>query len=274
KDIQVKQSSVTGLPRLEVKHKWGKTNIYIPPDSQVARSPRLTQLTSPTLTIVHVQIPTVASRYDAKLKEVVRDKDNITAESWLNLAEWSLQHGLVDKVAKHSADAEKADPKNPIVLACKRVEAAMNRSVADADALKALQDRLGSYKVKSSKHYTLLYDCREDALADSRLKRLEDTYHNFYYWFALKGKELQVPGKRLLAVLVDEPEPSDTLHKRVYDEAPPTTEGFSPRGENGAFFCAKRLDEPYQGLTQATKSLWSTFSRKQLLEGKGWNQAS
>ena len=75
----------------------------------------------------------------------------------------------------------------------------------------------------------------------SRLDRLEKNYQQFHYWFALRGKVLPVPKKKLLTVLLDSP----TEFRRQYeafDSSPVVTDGFYAPRENIVFFSGNRLD--------------------------------
>jgi hypothetical protein len=109
----------------------------------------------------------------------------------------------------------------------------------------------------------------EPAEVGEYIKCLEDNYRGFYYWFALKGKALPVPDRRLVAVLVNRPDEFRSW-RHVFDESPLGSDGFYARRENVAVFSSERLDEAYDLLTKVTNPLWqSGWNREELLEAKG-----
>src|SRR5262249_26435769 len=154
------------------------------------------------------------------------------AEKLLELAEWAVSHGLLDKVSKVIEELAQIDAKHPSVVAYQKIEAAMNKPVSRDDAAVSWRERLGEYKIKNSKHYTLLYDVSEEAQADLRLKHLEQNYRGFFTWFALRGRALPVPESRLVAVLVESPEAFEHQYKDIFDAPPKEDDGFFDRREN------------------------------------------
>src|SRR5207248_559484 len=115
---------------------------------------------------------------------------------------------------------------------------------------------LGEYKIKDSKHYLLIYDVPSAERAQRWLNRMETTYKAFFYWFALQGQALEVPDRRLVAVLVDDPEAFEHQHKEVFDSLPMIADGFFARRDNLAVFSATRLDEAYEALDKTVTSYW------------------
>src|SRR5262249_46060577 len=148
------------------------------------------------ITLQYYKAPTVEDRYKSKHNELVREKEKPRADRWLELAEWCLQHGKTDEVPKIVTEAAKMDDKNAAVVAFKKTKAAMDKALPQEDNSLTWKERLGNYKIKQSAHYTLLYDAPSEAVADRWLRRMEETYDNFFYWWALKGKALRVPQQR------------------------------------------------------------------------------
>lgn len=258
------------LNRYQIKHHWGKTTLHVPQDAVQTDTPQLKETRSRDVSISWYVMDTVAQQFAKRKNDMVTRKEPPDANQWLDQAEWALRHGLYTEVPKLVAEAAKKDPKNEIVVAFQKLDAAMKKPLPAEDGSGPLLERLGNYKTRQSAHYTLLYDVQGDTIADKRLKRMEDTYHAFFYWFALKGKALRVPERRLLAVLVDSKEAYEKLHKHVYDDVEAVADGFHAKRENVSFYCAKRLDDQYDGLSTVTKSFFNTWDRNALLQGKGF----
>src|SRR5262249_19856941 len=153
-------------------------------------------------------------------KKRILQKENPPAESWLELAEWALAHGKLDEVPKMVETAAKANPQHPAVVAFRKMQTAMAKELPREDDSAIWKERLGNFQIKQSPHYTLLYDVQVPAVADSWLRRMEDTYTGFVYWFALKGKTLKMPERRLLSVLISEKDAFDVQHKQVFEDVP------------------------------------------------------
>lgn len=222
------------------------------------------------LTIKAVNLPTVARRFKAKKEELDKDK---THEKMLELAEWALEHRLLNETVKTMEDLKAANAEHPAVKAFFKIDADIKKKITKDDGKAAeWRDKLGNYKVKPSEHYSLLYNNAVDAGSpdiDTRLKYLEENYKAFFYWFALKGKVLPVPERRLVAVLVNRPD-EFKIQQEVFDPMPLVTDGFYARRDNLVVFSNERLDEAYDALHKATKDLWSQGWKKDLLvEGKG-----
>jgi hypothetical protein len=187
-----------------------------------------------------------------------------------------LNNGKVDEFPKIMDDLASVDPDDSAVVAYKKVKTDMDRKITKDDpAAYYWQNKLGNYKVKldSDKypHYVLLYpssSAKSDAPeVENRLKRLEENYRAFFYWFALKGKALPVPDQRLVAILVDKPEEYQD-YRKAFDNIVSADDGFYARRENLVFFSATPLDEGYDALDKSMKDLWQgKWKRSALLDG-------
>jgi hypothetical protein len=147
----------------------------------------------------------------------------------------------------------------------------MERGVSQVDGAVAWRSKLGDFKSKNSKHYTLLYDVPTDGQAQSFLDDLERTYQGFFYWFALRGRALPLPDHRLVAVLVDSPDSFQHLRNDIFDDPVTVADGFYSERDNLAVFSAKRLDQGYDALSKICKNIWNLtqLSEEDLLKGKG-----
>ena len=244
-------------------HQWGHTALYDTGDISF-----------------HVyNIPPRDLAYKKK-REVLLGKDGSdkNANNYLDLAKWALTNGKVDEFPNIMDELSKIEEDNPVVAAFKKVKAEIDRKITkdDTRAL-AWQSKLSNYKLKvdaqNYPHYVLLYSPPSSGSVDSqdvlsRMKRLEENYRAFFYWFALKGKVLPVPDFRLVTVLVDSMNEYQDLRK-AFDSVPTADDGFYDRREDLVFLSATPQDEGYDALDKSTKDLWSQgWTRQDLLEGK------
>ena len=239
------------------KHKWGRTGLYDAGDIQYK---------------IFTGIPPRDVAYKARRELLLKDK---TPENYRELAKWVLANGKIDEFPGIMADLGKADPDDPAFVAFKKVKADMDRKITkDNPAAYYWQNKLGNYSVKVDAdkypHYVLLYptNVKSDAPeVENRLKRLEENYRAFFYWFALKGKIRPVPDQRLVAILVDKSEEYQDYHKG-FDNVPTADDGFFARRENLVFFSATPQDEGYEALDKSMKDLWmNKWNRSELLSG-------
>jgi hypothetical protein len=242
--------------RHHITHKWGTT--YLP-----FKGPGF------DYTIIN-NLDTVAKNFELKKKDIKED-DASRADKLLELAQWALAHGLIEKVPEIMADVAKLEPKNPAVVAFQKMQKDMARRPTVDDAAIAWKEKL-SYPAKPSKegHYTLLYEAKiPQKQVDSRLEHLEQNFAGFFYWFALKGRTLPVPTKRLVAVLVKDKEVFDREQKEVFDNIDMVADGFYSRRDNLAVFSAKPIEDGYASLEQITQTnSYKNLSRDDLLRGE------
>jgi hypothetical protein len=225
---------------------------------------------------------TVDQKYKARRDEMLKDTQK-SAASYQDLAKWVLNNGKVNEFPNIMEEWEKIDADSPQVLAYKKIKAAISRPVSKDDpSLEFWRNKLSDYRPKQDSekypHFTLLYSSAKNVLdstdINNRMKRLEDNFKAFYYWFALQGKELPVPDYRLIAVLVDKPSEFE-VYRKVFDNVPLSDDGFYARRENLAFFSATPLDEKYDALDASMKDLWGKgWNKEELLKGKGAPRSS
>jgi hypothetical protein len=269
KHNEIKSNNLLGY--YEIKHPWGKAKVP---------SPGL----DPKITSDAVPVDSVPEQYERKWKELTADGDH-KAEKLIELAQWALAHGITEDIAKteHGAKLDGipkimellagVDPKNPAVIAFKKVEGEMNRPLDRDDPASSWgdRDRLGSFKKYQSKHYTLFSDVPVEKDATRRLEGLEKTYHTLYYWFAVHGRALPVPQHRLVAVLISNPDAFEQKRKDVFDSAMAVDDGFYTRRDNLAVLSATRMDPIYDSLKKVGNSMRTSkgWSYDQLLQGLG-----
>jgi hypothetical protein len=241
-----------------IKHRWGQSYVVYPSEL----IPKF----------VIKKVDTVETQYKAKRRELLKGgKGN--KEDLLQLAEWILKHGVrkqMEEYHKVMDEVAKLAPQDPAVLAYRKVSAAMKaRLTGDEPSAKWLKDRLtqGYETLQSDEgHYTLVTNHGNKEEVKRRLKRLEDTYHTFFYWFALKGVVLQPPRYRLVAVLFSTPSDFTDNHQ-IYYRDPLVSAGFTARRDNVAVFSTKPLDGIYGQLAKVNQEVLGAADRKKLLKG-------
>lgn len=299
KDFRTFIDPETNLLRLHVKHKYGTRrdggrlvgamNLYLDPrsDKVVERSRTREKYETRDLKITLYKIGTVAQRYNNEYRNLLKHKEP-TVQMWLDLADWCLTHGLTDKIPSLIDSAAKIDPKHPIVLTFKRVKTLVEKPLPDHPEALLWRERLGNnYKIAKSSipdpsdpnksldgHYVLVHDSPSTSLegVKRRLDRLEEVFRGFYYWFALRGRVLELPKTKLLAFLVDDRASFEAQHKQVFDSVPMESDGYHVKRDNIAVFSSRRLDEVYEGLLNITKGFATTWDATSLLNGGGFNR--
>jgi hypothetical protein len=230
--------------RTRISHKWGATILY-KQDGLIEYDVK--------------KLPTIAHRYELKRNELLKGQP--TERQLEELSEWALTHGLLDKFVENMKQLEEIAPKSNIAAAFKQVSAAMDQPLTRSDSDEARR-MFNRFKSKQSRHYVLFYDSSsERPEIDSRLRRLEENYQSFFYWFALKGYALTPPNYRLVAVLIEDSKKFKDQEK-AFDSPPLVADGFLARRENLAVFSMVPLEEIYDSMVKATKEAWS----------QGWNQ--
>jgi hypothetical protein len=250
------QSKQTGWAEIR-RHQWGKGFVHLYYDAQ-------------EIDVWSIGLPTVLQRFETERKKIKEGSPD-RAEKLFELAKWALQYGLVDKVPVVMDELAKVDPKYAGVAAFQKLEKDMDRDLKRDDAAVVWKDRLGTFKVAHSKHYTLIHDVPNEARAEEWLKRLEQNYRGFFYWFALHAKPLPLPDRRLVAVLVESPDAFERQHKDIFDGIEMVADGFYDPRENLAVFSASRLDEGYDKLRSIVKVTCESYrwDENDLLQSKG-----
>lgn len=247
KQVNNKLSANWGITYYE--HKWGKGFF-------------LSDL--PWVKITRWRALSPAQRFADKQRELQR-QGKIGIDDWLRLAEWALEHRLLVGFETAMQEAVKLDAKHPRLTAYLQVREALSKppTAEDPAAREVLQYyRSQGYPahVSPGQHYVLFSRLQESDVK-RRLKQLEENYHLFFYWFALKGQALPVPTYQLVAVLPGATEHAarsrdDFLAEQQRWGAPGGVdeEGFTLRRDNVAFLAPQRLDEGYRKLHTVNKS--------------------
>jgi hypothetical protein len=257
KHAEVKENRTTG--RIHIKTKYGETSIPYDPRS---------------VEIHVVKIKTIAEQFvEQRQLRKIKEDDPVPEKERkiLQLAEWALGHGLLDKVPELMAELTAVNSKNPAAVAFQKVQEQMNRKLDRDDAAAVWGERLGEYKPLRSSHYTLYYEGTDDTEAKNHLALLETTYQGFFYWFALNGTALNLPTTRLVAILVKDKQDFINKHEEIFDDYALDNDGIFATRENIALFCATPLEPSYQTLEGLLKEVQKThnWTPEELLKGKG-----
>jgi hypothetical protein len=259
--LELKRKPAPAGTMLGIEHPWGKA--LVPPNLDQVATIRLYPQAS------------VARRFDERKKTLA--KEGKTPEKLLQLAAWALEHGLTRSFLLTMDEVAAEAPDNAIVKAVAKVRQDMRRPVTGDDPAAAalLEDlKRENYRSVPSEqgHYVLYTDLRSGEQNDVEVKRfadrLEATYHNFFYWFAIRGKVLPVPTRRLVAVLVARPADFEAKRQSLNPDSL-TSDGFMVRQDNVAVLSAQRNDDAYNKLEKNNREEWQQFKvgRDDLLSG-------
>jgi hypothetical protein len=254
-------------PSARVKHKWGSSTLLH----------KTIHFDGDTIVLVkdadHKPLQTVLHRFNDKWTALLKDAKP-TAEALLELADWTLAHGLVDKFPQVMDKLVEIDKSHPAAVAYLKVKAELDRPPARDDAASGWRKKLlRGYKVSPEsdrQHYLLVYNSSnaDDKQVQSHLDLLENSFRGFYYWFALKGVVLPVPAQRQLAVVTAQTKDFNHFHK-ILTSGPVVVDGFFARRENVSVMANKRQDDTYDSLNKFWKR-WEDlgFQRTAILSGK------
>lgn len=246
--------------RIIIDHAWGRTQIAFD-----QKAIQVYPLMDDGFKGKKVPRPTVGQVYETRFKDMQYDKA-VSAAKFVELADWALTNGLEAKVPdllKMAADRNQGNSDAAVAKvldAFDKVSKQMGQSIARDEAYlppKALE----GLKVAKSEHYSLYYDAPAGSTpeVDSRLKKLEQNYRAFFYWFALRGKVLNVPDRRLVAMLIDRPTDFRNYYS-AYSTPPLTADGYFAPRENLAVFSSIPLDQTYdlasRQFRELTQSGW------------------
>jgi hypothetical protein len=253
----------------QVKHKFGTTYLYS--DSKFINIfPQKPNPLGGVPTIAPIKRKTTVQQFEEMKRDLVIAKDKSPAKQ-IELAEFALAYGLpkqclevMEELAK--TEIKDAQVKRKVELFDK-VRKDLAQPVSRDDPGIAWKNQL-NLKVHQSPHYALLYDEATTVEVTSRLDRLEKNMESFYWWFALKGRELPVPERRLVAVLVDKLVDFSRVHKAC-GSPNFVADGFYDRRDNVIFFSRERLDGPSQLLARHfTELVQGGWNLKNLLNPK------
>lgn len=243
-----------------IEHKWGRTALQKTDEFHFFR---VMENRRP--------VPTVFERYTARRKDQIKDKETPSAEKLLDVAEYALTHGMMERFHQDMAELVKSKPDHKVAVLYSKYQAELKRAPKKADMGVTWKERLGgNFKITSSDHYVALYDMQtnEPIEVKNRLRQMEQNFQSFYYWFALRGKYLPMPDRRQVVVMVDKPDEFHNLHQ-AFDLQPLASDGFYSSRENLAVLSNTSLDEAYDALSKASNDMWVNqgWNKETLLKG-------
>ncbi len=214
-------------------------------------------------------MPTVADQFNQKYAELTKEK--ASASDLLALAEWALEHGMVNKFAEVMDKVVEADKGLSAAVAYAQVKTELDRKATDDPAAASWRGQLlRGYKVTETDHYLLVHNAAGDSAPEiqSHREHLENAIRGFYYWFALRGIALPVPHTRQVVVLTSKEDDFEQLHK-ILTSGPVVVDGFFARRESLPVMHSQRSDDPYKALTTFWEN-WKGkgYQRLQLLQNK------
>jgi hypothetical protein len=239
-----------------IRHKWNGKCI-VRKETEVTRA-----------LLIHKK--TVTEVYLERL-EKLKKNESATAADWIEQADFSLEHGLLHGFANAMDKAAELDKNNPRVKNYLAIKEAINAPVKGGNELvDAWSPKLhGRFLKTSSEHYWLIHDSKfssDSPEVKSRLESLEKNFKAFYYWFAMQGKILPMPEKRLIAVLTADKKDIEKAHQ-FFESDLMVADGFVASHANVAFFSLERLDAPAEALVQYNQEKWNHYDRDKALKG-------
>jgi len=214
-------------------------------------------------------LPAVSVRFEEKFNLAVKEK--ASPSDFLSVAEWTLEHGLVDKFPLVMDKVVEGDKGNPAAVAYLKVKADLDRKVGDDPAASSLRGQLlRDYKTTETPHYLIVHNSANDTAVEIKThgEHLENAFRGFYYWFALRGIALKVPQYRQVAVLTSKEEDFEQLRK-ILTSGPIVVDGFFARRESLPVMHAQRQDDPYKALNTFWEN-WKGkgYQRHEILHGR------
>ncbi len=208
-------------------------------------------------------MPTVKSRWDAKIEEYKKKKGFPTPELILELADFALTHAMQEQFDQQLTELVKLKPDHPSAQAYKKYTTVdFKRTNLKDDPAASWSDKLGDFRVKNTQHFLIRYDtdCKAEVV-QSYEKLLESNYRAFFSWFALKGKYLPTPEYRLVAVLSEKSDEFNALQK-VFETIALPADAFMSRRDNLSVMSGTPLSDGYDSLHKTSQPLWVE---------QGWN---
>jgi len=250
----------TALAPLQVKDRWGTfPNLFA--YTALGRAVILKQSDG-------TPIPSVAKRFQEDFEATF--KGTPSAGDVLRLAEWALEHGLIDRFPEVMDKLGDVDKGNAAYAAYQKVKQALDATPTSppADALRSRV--LEGYRPSTTDrhHFLLLHRGLSEDEVRSRLDRLEAAFRGYYYWFALREVVLPVSRERPVAVVTPKEDEFKRLRK-VLSAGPVVGEGFFAPREAASVFSGNPRDPIYDSLEMVSRVFWERgFSRQEILVGK------
>lgn len=254
--------------RIIIDHAWGRTQLAFD-----QKAIQVFPLMDEGLKGKRVPRPAIGQIYDIRHKDMVYDK-SATAAKFVEMADWALTNGLEAKIPDLLKQVNERNQNNDpgitkLVETYDKVSKQMAQSPGRDESFVSGKS-LEGLKVAKSEHFTLYYDAPAGSSPEvkSRLDKMEQQYRAFFYWFALRGKELPVPDRKLVCILVDRPNDFRLIHQ-AFGASPLVADGFYVPRENLAVFASMPLDQTYELASRHFRELTQTgWDLRALLNAK------
>jgi Protein of unknown function (DUF1570) len=197
-------------------------------------------------TLIKHETPAKKFAKDHKPDPAVKDE-----KKYLDAAEWALKHGLKDEFHATMDELAKFAPKRPEVVKYLKVQDALRDPPRAEDpffaALCAELVGQKGFRQEGKGHYVVLTDLPTGAFGagiNDRLRVLETTMENYYYWFTLKPnlKQPELPQHRLGIMMLKNPQDFYDKHAE-WGSQPFGGDAFTPRRDNYIISSFEHLDE-------------------------------
>ncbi|MEZ6140354.1 MAG: hypothetical protein R3B84_07265 [Zavarzinella sp.] len=206
-----------------------------------------------------------------------------SAAKYLELAEWCLSVGLIDKCKTNIETAAGLVAKQPnqpakviaAVKAYEEVKEYLTKDIKNVTKATEWKDRLGYQSMMLNRHHALLYNGTDENTDNSvrrRLEALENNFQTVYLWIALRGRALPEPKEKMTGILVGNARDFDR-YQATFEVNNIVCDGFLARRENIAVFSAERLDKASVNFKQSLRDVYGKFTAGRLSDGKEpkWN---
>lgn len=229
----------------------------------------------------HLSKEPLTKDFEKRMKKDGKDPGRL-----IEIAQWALTHGLMDKFDVAMGELKKLKSPDPshqnILKNYAQAQQIVKEPLKDEDTnltalIKELKDDNYRSVLSDQRHYQLLSNLprdNNDAALKRRLVRLEQSYEAFFYWFALQdgGPRPQAPLKRLVAVLVKDKVTFEEKHA-AWGSKPMSADGFTPRRDNLVILSPRRLDDTFTLFEKNTQGMIKGASRDDLVSGKVWENS-
>jgi Protein of unknown function (DUF1570) len=223
-------------------------------------------------------LPPFRTRHGEWTQKRLALNKNRSSEAILEAADWLLAKGMLEEfetsmnewVKNKEGDAPTASKALKEALAAyAKVKEQLAKPSEGENTTTFWRQRL-QYKLDQSPHYSVLYNSPVSGPPEvaSRLKVLEEHMKGFYYWFAVKGVALPMPGEKLVCVMVDQP--GDFERQRTIVEGEPlVSDGFYADRDNICVFSKERIDPAYKVFSRQVQTIYAQggYERQGLIDG-------
>lgn len=192
-----------------------------------------------------IEAPSPRDQFGKRYRKARRLK---TVDAYLDVAKWSLRHGLLDDCKSLLSEAWSIDPTHERLRKLAGLMVYINKPVAQSSSAEAhLRDTVGGRGMITtrSKHFLLLHDddskvdpVTRKTRAEMRLELLEKVYESYFLTFAFRDKFLRPPVEPLLVVLYSNHADFLHLERRLDMPLKQVTGFYSPDKNISVFYDA------------------------------------